>query len=166
MLHVRVALTFSAVAECCFLPAVAETTASASSAAADSPSLPSGAPTSAMEEIVVTAQKRSERLSSVPMSITAATGDQLATAGGNRPFPVGEDRARLHLSAQSVWDAGGSVFVESVSSIRLEQLRRQMFGHNVTNKYYWINVEHAIDTVAKYAGMPATYGVTVLYRFQ
>lgn len=32
-------------------------------------------------EIIVTAQKRSERLSDVPMSITAVTGDQLATQG-------------------------------------------------------------------------------------
>lgn len=32
-------------------------------------------------EIIVTAQKRSEKLSDVPMSITAVTGDQLATQG-------------------------------------------------------------------------------------
>lgn len=34
-------------------------------------------------EIIVTAQKRSERLSEVPLSITAQTGDQLANAGVN-----------------------------------------------------------------------------------
>ena len=35
----------------------------------------------ATQEIIVTAQKRSERLSDVPMSITAATGEQLRNAG-------------------------------------------------------------------------------------
>lgn len=37
----------------------------------------------AIGEIVVTAQKRSEKLSDVPMSITAATGEQLAQRGIN-----------------------------------------------------------------------------------
>jgi outer membrane receptor protein involved in Fe transport len=36
-------------------------------------------------EIIVTAQKRSERLVDVPLSITAATGDQLAKLGVNGP---------------------------------------------------------------------------------
>src|SRR6266481_7504008 len=34
-----------------------------------------------LEEIIVTAEKRSERLQDVPMSITAATGDQLKSLG-------------------------------------------------------------------------------------
>lgn len=36
---------------------------------------------SAVEEVVVTAQRRSERLSDVPLSVTAATGEELAQAG-------------------------------------------------------------------------------------
>lgn len=36
-------------------------------------------------EIIVTAQKRSERLSDVPLSITAATGEQLANVGVSSP---------------------------------------------------------------------------------
>ena len=34
-----------------------------------------------LEEVVVTAQKRSERLLDVPLSVTAASGDQLARQG-------------------------------------------------------------------------------------
>lgn len=37
--------------------------------------------TSSLEEIVVTAQKRSERLEDVPIAITAVSGDQLTSAG-------------------------------------------------------------------------------------
>jgi iron complex outermembrane receptor protein len=39
----------------------------------------------AIQEIIVTAEKRSERLSKVPMSITAATGDQLLEQGITNP---------------------------------------------------------------------------------
>lgn len=39
----------------------------------------------AAAEIVVTAQKRSEKLSDVPLSITAASGEQLANAGVSAP---------------------------------------------------------------------------------
>ena len=42
----------------------------------------------------------------------------------------------------------------------------QLFGRNVTNKYYWINVARQIDTVVKFAGFPATYGVNFRFRFQ
>ena len=35
----------------------------------------------ALEEVTVTAQKRTERLSDVPLSITATTGEQLAKQG-------------------------------------------------------------------------------------
>jgi len=47
--------------------------------AATSETLP--APPDTIGEIIVTAQKRSERLSDVPLSITAATGDQLTREG-------------------------------------------------------------------------------------
>src|ERR1700722_13970702 len=41
--------------------------------------------TEALAEVIVTAQKRSERLIDVPMSITTATGDQLAEQGITTP---------------------------------------------------------------------------------
>ena len=39
----------------------------------------------ALQEIVVTAQKRAERLNDVPMSVSAATGEQLKQLGVNSP---------------------------------------------------------------------------------
>jgi iron complex outermembrane receptor protein len=41
----------------------------------------------------------------------------------------------------------------------------QLFGKNVANKYYWTQAVHVYDTTVRYAGMPATYGVTVAFRF-
>lgn len=40
-----------------------------------------------------------------------------------------------------------------------------LWGRNVTNKFYITNVSDVIDTVARMAGMPATYGVTLSYRY-
>ena len=44
--------------------------------------------------------------------------------------------------------------------------RLELWGHNVTNKYYITNIVHQIDVVAAYTGMPATYGATLSYRFR
>ncbi len=43
--------------------------------------------------------------------------------------------------------------------------RVQVFGDNVTNTYYITHVEKLSDTTARFAGMPATWGVTVSYRY-
>ncbi len=43
--------------------------------------------------------------------------------------------------------------------------RLQVWGHNVTDKYYWLHVARIFDTVNRLNGMPATYGVTVSARF-
>lgn len=45
---------------------------------------------SATDDIIVTAQKRSERLSEVPLSVTAATGEQLARSGVTSPADLGK----------------------------------------------------------------------------
>lgn len=44
--------------------------------------------------------------------------------------------------------------------------RAFIWGKNITDKYYWSNVVSGYDTVARYAGKPATYGVTVSYSFK
>ena len=44
--------------------------------------------------------------------------------------------------------------------------RVQFWGRNVFNKYYWTGSSHVNDVLYRYAGMPATYGVTVSYRFE
>ncbi|MGE4409046.1 MAG: TonB-dependent receptor [Sphingobium sp.] len=43
--------------------------------------------------------------------------------------------------------------------------RAQIWGNNVGNKFYVINVSHLTDTVARTTGMPATYGVTLSFRY-
>jgi outer membrane receptor protein involved in Fe transport len=40
------------------------------------------------------------------------------------------------------------------------------FGKNVFNKYYWNNVTDQSEAKTRYAGMPATYGVTFSFKFK
>jgi iron complex outermembrane receptor protein len=43
--------------------------------------------------------------------------------------------------------------------------RLQLYGKNVTNTYYWTNVNRSVDNVRRYAGVPATYGIQFGVRF-
>jgi outer membrane receptor protein involved in Fe transport len=42
--------------------------------------------------------------------------------------------------------------------------RFSVWGHNVTNKYYWTIADHIADTTVRYAGRPATFGATLSLR--
>ena len=41
----------------------------------------------------------------------------------------------------------------------------QVFGHNVTDTYYWTQAARIFDGTVRFAGMPSTFGVTVGYRY-
>jgi outer membrane receptor protein involved in Fe transport len=43
--------------------------------------------------------------------------------------------------------------------------RAWFWGRNVTNKYYWNNVQHVNDVLLRLTGRPATYGLTVSYDY-
>jgi len=43
--------------------------------------------------------------------------------------------------------------------------RFQIFGQNVTDTYYWTQALHAYDTAVRFAGLPATVGVSVAHEF-
>ena len=46
-----------------------------------------------------------------------------------------------------------------------QRWRVEIWAKNATNTYYWTTVNYISDTVAKLAGMPATYGFTVGVRY-
>lgn len=46
-----------------------------------------------------------------------------------------------------------------------DKWRFSIWGKNVTNSYYWTNVASNYDTVARYAGRPATYGASFSFKF-
>ena len=56
---------------------------------------------------------------------------------------------------------GARIGVEDIN----KKWRVELWGRNVTNKFYWTNTEHWIDTISRTTGLPATYGITVSGRF-
>jgi iron complex outermembrane receptor protein len=46
-----------------------------------------------------------------------------------------------------------------------DRWRLEVWGKNITNTYYYTNVVAATDTIGRYTGLPATYGVSVGYKF-
>ena len=69
---------------------VAAQTSTPPNAQTDAPVAGAAAPDGELQEIVVTAQKRTERLRDVPMSITAASGDDLLEHGISNPNDLGK----------------------------------------------------------------------------
>jgi len=47
------------------------------------------------------------------------------------------------------------------AGVESEHWRIEVWGKNVFNEYYWNTAYPAFDTIVRYTGMPATYGVTV-----
>ena len=55
--------------------------------------------------------------------------------------------------------------VDLRAGVEWDKWRFQVWGRNITNKYYRLNVAAILDTITRTAGMPVTYGVTLGYRF-
>ncbi len=47
-----------------------------------------------------------------------------------------------------------------------ERWKLTVWGKNITNEYYWNNVANYYDTLARFTGRPATYGVTLAFRLR
>ena len=50
------------------------------------------------------------------------------------------------------------------AGLESDKWRVFVWGKNIGNTYYWNNVNPSFDVVVRYAGMPATYGITASYK--
>jgi iron complex outermembrane receptor protein len=46
-----------------------------------------------------------------------------------------------------------------------DRTRLSLYGKNIFNEYYWDNVVTTADSVGRYAGRPATFGIAIDHRF-
>ena len=83
----------------------------------------------------------------------------ISVIGGDKNSPKAEpqDKLLFGIDAFSLLDIR--------AGIEGDQWRATLWGKNVTNKYYWNSVAPAFDTIVRYAGMPATYGISLTYKF-
>lgn len=59
----------------------------------------------------------------------------------------------------------GHTLVDLRAGVSKDNWRFQIWGHNVTDTWYWTSANHLSDTLVRYTGMPATYGFTLSYRY-
>jgi outer membrane receptor protein involved in Fe transport len=90
-------------------------------------------------------------------------GGYVTCAGAASPTPVGPCPTNhandpLHVPGYALLDLRAG-FTSGPWMV-------QAWGRNVTNKWYWTAADHVNDVLLHYTGMPATYGVTVSYRFR
>ena len=87
-----------------------------------------------------------------------------AVIGANRiPFPYSAaSRTRPDL-AGNVFNIKGYATVDARIGYEAAdgEWKVMLWGKNVFDKYYWTSVIPSIDSQARFAGMPATYGVTL-----
>jgi outer membrane receptor protein involved in Fe transport len=84
------------------------------------------------------------------------TGAASATPVG--PCPTNHPNDPLSVPRYTLVDLRAGVLIGS--------LMIEAWGRNVFNTYYWTAADHVNDVLLRYTGMPATYGVTVSYRFR
>jgi outer membrane receptor protein involved in Fe transport len=85
----------------------------------------------------------------------------VAVVGGNINGPTTVSIGRC----VSCIDAYATLDLRAGVSTSDDKLRVWLWGKNVLNKYYWTNVVVATDTAGRYAGMPATYGISASWRY-
>jgi iron complex outermembrane receptor protein len=65
----------------------------------------------------------------------------------------------------AILDVPAYTLVDLRAGVEKDAWRFQVWGRNVTNQYYWTAAYHVNDADIRYAGMPATYGFTLSYRY-
>lgn len=79
----------------------------------------------------------------------------------------GRSSANAALGENAILDIDGYTLLDLRAGVGSadDRWKVSVWGRNVTNKYYWTNAYKIADTSARFAGMPATYGVTFSFRY-
>ncbi|MFW2854541.1 TonB-dependent receptor [Sphingomonas sp. TX0543] len=85
----------------------------------------------------------------------------VATIGGdiNPPTATPQNKTIFGIVSYTLVDLRAGIAAPD------DRWRVSVWGKNVLNEYYWNNVVAAFDTIGRYAGKPATYGVSVGFRY-
>jgi iron complex outermembrane receptor protein len=87
--------------------------------------------------------------------------DSIAVIGGNVNIPSAYPQGKPLFKIDDYTLIDGQIGVEGPDG----KWRASIWGKNIFNKYYWNNTVAAYDVVARYAGMPATYGLSFSFKY-
>ena len=87
-----------------------------------------------------------------------------AFVGGNVSYHTKTNAAFGQLPA---FDINGYTLLDLRAGVEADdgRWRASIWGQNVTNTYYWISTDHFSDGITRYAGRPATYGISFTRRY-
>ncbi len=91
------------------------------------------------------------------------SGTAEAFLGGNANY-ASETNAKL--GAPDRFEINARTLVDLRAGVDLGDLRLSVWGRNITNKFYVTNATRQNDADIRFVGAPATYGVTVNYKFR
>ena len=94
---------------------------------------------------------------SIPLSDTTH-----AFVGGSLSYRT---KSNAGFGENPVFVLPSYALIDLRAGIEGDKWRAQIWGRNVGDKYYWVNVSRLLDTVVRTSGAPATYGVTLSYRY-
>jgi iron complex outermembrane recepter protein len=103
----------------------------------------------------------------VGMSVDGQTSSDTVIGGDNIVFPTGPgDRVLPGLSRVYQIDPYATVDARMGYETADGRWKVMLWGKNILNKYYWTNVYTSNDATARWAGMPATFGVTFTFKLK
>jgi iron complex outermembrane receptor protein len=104
-----------------------------------------------------------------------------AATNANYTFPIALGDAEAFVGGQVIYRSGttssignepqlqlpGYTSVDAQGGLNFAQgrYRVMLWGKNIANRFYLTNVIRYADGVSRFAGMPATYGITVSFRY-
>lgn len=77
-----------------------------------------------------------------------------------------QDKSFGDFAGLKTFEINGRTLVDATLGLEFDSgWRVGLYGKNIFNKYYWTGTALAIDTVARFAGMPREYGIRLGYKF-
>ncbi len=112
-----------------------------------------------------------ELTGNVDAQYTWRLSDQLeAYVGSNANYQSGTSAALYDrtstIVAPTQLDLPHYWLVDMRAGVNRGPVSLQIWGRNITDKYYWNNARPINDVLVRYAGRPVTYGATLTYRYQ
>lgn len=101
----------------------------------------------------------------IGFSLTGRSSSDAVPGGGRIPFSTGPN-ARILAGAAPIYKLDGYTTIDARLGYEAadESWRIMIWGKNVFDKYYVTNTITSSDSVARFAGRPATYGVTIGFK--
>jgi outer membrane receptor protein involved in Fe transport len=98
------------------------------------------------------------------VNYTFPLGDAEAFVGGQVTY---RSETTSSIGNEPILQLPGYTLVDAQAGINFAQgrYRVMLWGKNITNRFYLVNVPKYADGIQRFMGMPATYGITVSFKY-